>query len=63
MTETIFIAVITGTFSIIGIIISALITNSIVRYRVEQLESKVEKHNDMISRLYKLEQKVEDMKR
>lgn len=60
MTDTIFIAVITGTFSVLGIIISALITNSVVKYRVEELEKKVEKHNDLISRIYKLEQKVED---
>ncbi len=62
MTETIFIAIITGTFSVLGIIISALITNGIVKYRVEQLEKKVEKHNDLISRIYKLEQKIEDMR-
>lgn len=62
MTETIFIAVISGTFSVLGIIFSALITNSVVKYRVEQLEHKVEKHNDLITRLYKLEQKVEDLK-
>lgn len=63
MTETIFIAVVSGTFSVLGIIISGLITNGIVKYRVEQLEKKVEKHNDIISRVYKLEQKVEDMKK
>lgn len=62
MSEVVFNSVITGTFSVIGIMISALITNSIVRYRVEQLEKKVEKHNDLLSRVYKLEQKVEDMK-
>ena len=62
MNEVVFNSVITGTFSVIGIMISALITNSIVRYRVEQLEKKVEKHNDLLSRVYKLEQKVEDMK-
>jgi len=62
VTDTIFIAVITGTFSVLGIIISALITNGVVKYRVEQLEKKVEKHNDLIARIYKLEQKLEDMK-
>lgn len=62
MTDTIFIALITGTFSVLGIIISALITNGVVKYRVEQLEKKVEKHNDLIARIYKLEQKLEDMK-
>ena len=61
MIETIYTALITGTFSVLGIIISALITNSVVKYRVEQLERKVDKHNDVITRMYRLEQKVEDM--
>lgn len=39
-----------GTFS--GIAFSAKLTN----YRIEQLEKKVEKHNQVIDRVYKLEQ-------
>ena len=30
-------------------------------YRIEQLEKKVEKHNSVIERVFKLEQKVSDM--
>lgn len=47
--------------SLLGIIITALITNSVIKYRVSQLEVKVEKHNNVIERVYKLEQKVEDI--
>lgn len=47
--------------SLIGIILTALLTNSITKYRVEQLEKKVDKHNGIIERVYKLEQKVEDI--
>ena len=39
-----------GTFG--GIITSSKLTN----YRIEQLEKKVEKHNSVIERVYKLEQ-------
>lgn len=46
--------------SLLGIILTALLTNSITKYRVEQLEKKVDKHNGVIERVYKLEQKVED---
>lgn len=46
--------------SLLGIILTALLTNSITKYRVEQLEKKVDKHNNIIERVYKLEQKVED---
>lgn len=45
--------------SLAGIIITAIITNSLVSYRVGQLEKKVDKHNNMIERMYSLESKVE----
>ena len=35
-----------------GIIVSSKLSN----YRIEQLERKVEKHNNLIERVYKLEQ-------
>lgn len=40
-----------GTFS--GIVVSSKLTN----YRIEQLERKVDKHNQVIDRVYKLEQR------
>ncbi len=52
---------INGILSLVGIIITAIITNSVTKYRIEQLEKKVEKHNNVIERVYKLEQKVEDI--
>lgn len=39
-----------GTFA--GIFINTKLTN----YRIEQLEKKVEKHNNLIERVYRLEQ-------
>ena len=33
----------------------------LMSYRLEQLEKKVEKHNSVIERVFKLEQKVSDM--
>ena len=33
----------------------------LMSYRIEQLEKKVEKHNSVIQRVFKLEQKVSDM--
>lgn len=45
--------------SLVGIIITAIITNSLVSYRVGQLEKKVDKHNNIIERTYALESKVE----
>ena len=33
----------------------------LMSYRIEQLEKRVEKHNSVIERVFKLEQKVSDM--
>ena len=34
---------------------------ALMAYRIEQLEKKVDKHNTVIERVYKLEQQVKDM--
>ena len=46
-----------GTFG--GIIASSKLTI----YRIEQLEKKVDEHNDVIHRTFALEQKVEDLEK
>lgn len=47
--------------SLIGSIIAGVTGYKLIAYRVEQLEKKVEKHNSVVERVYKLEQKVEDL--
>lgn len=49
--------------SLVGIIVTAICTNSITKYRIGILEKKVDKHNNVIERVFKLEQKVEDMRK
>ena len=49
--------------SLAGIVITAITSYKLIKYRVDQLEKKVDRHNNVIERVYKLEQKVEDMKR
>lgn len=48
--------------SLAGIIITAITSYQLIKYRVDQLEKKVDKHNNVIERVFKLEQKVEDLK-
>lgn len=48
--------------SLIGIIITAIITNSVVKYRIDQLEKKVEKHNNLLERMYVVETEIKDIK-
>ena len=57
-----FLALAPSIISLISIIITAVITNSIIKYRVEQLEKKVDKHNNLIERMYVCETEIKDIK-
>lgn len=56
-------AAVTAVLSLIGVICSNLSTRKVVIYRVEQLEKKVDKHNQVIERTFKLEQQVNDLEK
>lgn len=51
MTEGIVIALITGAMAIISNIVVAWAQNSKTVYRIEQLEKKVEAHNNLVERI------------
>ena len=44
---------------IVSGLISAIVSNKLMAYRIEQLEKKVDKHNSVIDRTYHLEAQVE----
>ena len=44
---------------IVSGLISAIVSNKLMAYRIEQLEKKVDKHNSVIDRTYHLEAEVE----
>lgn len=52
--------VITAALSLMGTLVGTLggiaLSSNLTNYRIEQLEKKVEKHNNLITRTYKLEQ-------
>ena len=56
-------AAVTAVLSLVGVIVTNLSTRKVVLYRVEQLEKKVDKHNQVIERTFKLEQKVDDLEK
>ena len=62
MDPTVTIALIAAGGTIISGIISALISNSITKYRIAQLEKKVDKHNNLIERMYKAEGEITTLK-
>lgn len=51
-----FLGTVIGTFA--GILTSTKLTN----YRLEQLEKKVDKHNNLVERMYRLESDVKILK-
>ena len=57
--ETIIVALITLAETIGSGVLSAVISNNLIKYRVEQLEKKVDKHNNLIDRMYKAESNIE----
>lgn len=62
MNETIIAVVISSICTLVGVIITVVAGSKKTDWRIEQLERKVEKHNQVIERVFKLEQTVEDMR-
>ncbi len=63
MVESIVVGVLSLIGTLGGSIIGVLTANKLVNYRIEQLEKKVDKHNNLVERMYHLEQEVELLKR
>ena len=55
MSETIIVALLSLAGTLIGSLFGILADNKLVVYRIEQLEKKVEKHNNVLERVYVLE--------
>ena len=59
MATSILVAVLSLIGTTIGSIAGILTANKLTNYRVEQLEKKVDKHNNLIERMYDLESRVD----
>lgn len=62
MTETIIVAVLSLAGTLLGSLAGIMAASKLTNYRIEQLEKKVEKHNQVIDRVYKLETATEVIK-
>lgn len=62
MTESIIVSIIGGLCVAIPSVLSTVFSNrknfSLMSYKIEQLENKVSKHNNLIDRMYKVEMRV-----
>jgi hypothetical protein len=55
MTETLWVALFSLAGTLGGSLLGIIAANKLVMYRLEQLEKRVEAHNNLIDRTYKLE--------
>ena len=62
MTEGIMIALITGGLAVISNIIVVAFNNTKTLYRIDQLEKKQDKHNQLIERMFVAEAHIQDMR-
>lgn len=58
MSAEIWVAIITSVFTLAGVILTVSFGNQKTLYRIEQLEKKQDKHNTLIERMYRLEDRV-----
>lgn len=58
MNDTIIVAVLSLLGTLAGTFGGILTANKLTTYRIEQLEKKVDKHNNVVERMYALEERV-----
>ena len=54
--------IVVALISLAGIVITSIINNSLVKWRIQSLENKVDKHNQLIERMYVCETEIKDIK-
>ena len=62
MSDVVIVALVGAFGSLLGSLFGVLASNKLTAYRLEQLEKKVDKHNSVVDRTYKLERDVAMLK-
>lgn len=60
MNDTVVVAAFSLTGTVIGSLMGILTANNLVNYRLKKLEEKVQAHNNLIERTYKLEGRMSE---
>lgn len=55
MNDTLIVALLSFMGTVLGSLFGVIAANRLTNYRIEQLEKKVEKHNNLVERVYALE--------
>ena len=61
MSSEMIVALLSLAGTLIGSLSGILVANKLVNYRITQLEIKVDKHNSVVERTYKLEGRMTEM--
>lgn len=60
MSDTIIVGILALAGTLAGSVFGILMANRLSTYRIQQLEKKVDKHNSVIERVYKLEGRMHE---
>lgn len=55
MSETVLVAILSLAGTVLGSALGIIASSRLTQYRIQKLEEKVQKHNNLIERTYKLE--------
>lgn len=58
MNSTVIVGILSFAGTLIGTVASTFVNNKLTIYRINQLEEHVNKHNNLIDRMYKIENRV-----
>ena len=61
MADTIFVAVLSLLGTLVGSVAGILAANKMTNFRLEQLEKKVEQHNNLAERIVLIERDLQDL--
>lgn len=61
MTESIIVAILSLIGTLVGSLLASSKTRAVLEYKIEELQKRVEKHNSVIERVYKLEGRVTEL--
>ena len=61
MDNTVLVAILGCLGTVVGSALGVVASSKLTQFRLEQLEKKVDKHNSVIERTFRLEEKVNEM--
>lgn len=61
VSDVVVVAVISGACTLLGSMFGVIASGKLTNYRLQELEKKVQAHNNLIDRMYKVEKKQEQL--